>query len=317
MNDLQNDKNTMYLTAEKHLADHATDYATHPKIAPAKTKLSLLIQKISEADARAIVNMTGVAQDKAKERIDLEKICFFVANALNSYGRTTGSHTLEKQSKYEMSVLEHMRDDTLNTTASLLKNLADPIIALLADERLYPADLTKLETERTEFLAMLANPRTAIIHKEEAGSEVDKLMVDTDALLIDIDGFVNTYRFENPVLWEEWYLARNIINTGGGGGNGGGGNPVLEFSGTLPPMVKEVKGPITYNASTPVVLQNNSNVSLSFQLQQSGALTGMPKTVPPMSSINTTLGDMAPNGNEIQITNSDMTQSASYKVTIG
>lgn len=307
MNDTQEDKNTMYLTVEEHLSEHATDYASHPKIAPALVLLSGLIVQISTADAGAIVDNTGVAQDKEEERLDLEKICFKVANALNSYGRNTGNRKLEKVSKYTMTEFEKMRDSDLNTTASLLLNEANPIIALLADDRLAPADLTQLETERVEFLAMLAKPRHAQIEKTTAGSEVDRLMEQADDLLKDIDGYVETYRFENPSLWEEYFLARAIVDTGGGGGGA--------EEGTVNPGQQLKVADITYNAATPVTIEV-SGTTLNFGLANGGALTGGWTGVSPGSEFVTTMGAMGPSGNELVVYNPTGTPG-SYIVTIG
>lgn len=309
MNDVQEDKNTMYLTVEEHLSEHASDYSSHPKIAPALTQLSSLIVQISTADAGAIVDNTGVAEDKEQERLDLEKICFKVANALNSYGRNTGNRKLEKISKYTMTELEQMRDSDLNTTASLLKKTADPIIASLADDRLLPADLTQLETERLEFLDMLAKPRHAQIEKTVAGSEVDRLMDKTDALLTDIDGYVETYRFENTELWEEYFLARAIVDSGSGGGGGD------DYAGNINPGQQLKVADITYNAATPVTIEV-SGTSLNFGLANSGMLTGGWNGVSPGSEFVTTMGAIGPSGNELVVHNPSGTPG-SYTVTIG
>ncbi len=309
MNDVQENKNTMYLTVEEHLTEHATDYASHPKIAPALLLLSGLIVQISDADADAIVNTTGVAQDKEEERIDLEKICFKVANALNSYGRNTGNRKLEKISKYTMSDFEEMRDSDLNTTASLLLNEANPIIALLVDDRLVPADLTQLETERVEFLAMLAKPRHAQIEKTVAGSDVDRLMEQTDDLLKDIDGYVETYRFENVSLWQEYFLARAIVDSGSGGGG------AEEYSESVNSGEQKKVAEITYNAATPITIEV-SGTSLNFGLANSGMLTGGWMGVSPGSEFVTTMGAMGPSGNELVVYNPTGTPG-SYIVTIG
>lgn len=316
MNDHQEDKNTMYLTVEDHLSTHASDYASHPKIAPALIQLSDYIVQISAADGIAISNTTGVAEDKQEERVDLENISYKVANALNSYARNTGNRHLEKISKYTLSDFRAMRDSDINTVASLLHGEATPIIALLADDRLTPADLVQLESERTEFLVMLAKPRHAQIEKTVAGSDVDRLMAKTDLLLKDIDGYVETYRFENESLWQEYNLARAIVDSGGGGGTpGGGGSPVV-FSGSVPAMNSVDEGPVVYNASTPVILENTGGVNLGFQLILGGF--GPPAlNVAPASTVNTTLGAMAPNGDTIRINNNDPSLPGSYVITIG
>jgi len=313
MNDIQEDRNSMFLVAKKYLGEHAIDFSTHPKIAPAKVLLDQLIQQTSEADARAIVNMTGVAEDKAEERVDLEKICFLVSNAANSYGRNIKDRTLEKQTKYEMSDFEGMRDSDLDTTAQLLKKIVEPIIGNLADDRLYPADLVTLETERQDFINMLADPAYAKLDKIEAGTEVDELQEKTTLLLVDVDAYVNTYRFENTALWRGWYLARKIITTGGGGG---GADEATVFTGTLNPFSSAKVTMLPYNAATPVKLESTGADALSFSLTDNGMPVGSPVIVSPGSPVETTLGDMGPSGTELLVQNNSASPG-SYKVTIG
>ncbi|MGE0634908.1 MAG: hypothetical protein AB7G44_12810 [Bacteroidia bacterium] len=314
MNDVQENKYSMYLVVQDHLDDNAASYADHPKIVAAKPIFDQLILDIEEADGQASENITGVADDKGEERDDLEKIAFKVAGALQSYAKDIKDRKLMLKTRQSLSDFKKMRDGTLNIKARHLHKLATPLLPSLVDYRLTPADVALLETERTEYLDMVPETTDAIIDKQVAGEKVDELMKKADNLLLDVDGYVDSYRFENPTLWSDYQLSRAIIDAGGGGGGGGA---EIVFSGTVPPMSNEVKGPVVYNAATPVALQNNSMVTLGFQLQMSGISSGMIVNVPPMSTQNTTLGAMGANGNEIRISNNDMAQSASYTITIG
>lgn len=309
MNDIQENKYSTYLVVQEHLDDHAADYATHPKIPPAKTELDQLISDIEEADGLASENITGVAQDKAEERDDLEKICFKVAAALHSYADDQKDRSLQRKTKYSLSDFRKMRDGVLNIKASHLHKLAAPLLPLLADYRLTPAEHAQLETERAEYFAMIPETRDAIIDRQVAGEKVDLLMKKTDALLLKLDGYVDSYRFENPDLWQEYQLARAIVD------NTGGGNGGEQYSESVNPGQQKKVADIEYNPATEITIEVNGAM-LQFALFTSGIQQGGWINVNPGNEFSTTLGDMAPAGNEIYVFNPGAMPS-DYTLTIG
>ena len=309
MNDVQENKYSMYLVVQDHLDDNALPYSDHPKIVEAKPIFDQLILDMEEADGEASENITGVADDKAEERDDLEKIAFKVAGALQSYAREIKDRKLMLKTKQSLSDFKKMRDGTLNIKARHLHKLATPLLPALVDYRLTPADLALLETERTEYLDMVPETTDAIVDKQVAGEEVDELMKKADDLLLKMDGYVDSYRFENPTLWSDYQLSRNIIDAGGGGGGDD------EYSESVNPGEQKKVAEITYNAATPVTIEV-SGTSLNFGLANSGMLTGGWTGVSPGSEFVTTMGAMGPSGNELLVYNPTGTPG-SYTVTIG
>lgn len=318
MNDIQQAFLNMLLKVQDNLEDNAAAYATHLQIAPTKVLLDAQIQNIIEAAGRATEDTTGVAQDKQQDRDALVKVMYNIAKGVYSFAIDNNNNTLAKKVKYTMSDLEKMQDTQLHFEALRLNTYLTPaIVAALPGYNVSAADIADLPVLTASYFAAIPEVKDAIEGKTIGGNDVDRGIAESRKLLEKLDNYIDSYRTNaaTVALWEEYQLARAIDNPTGGGGGGGGSEVV--FSGTVPPMSSEVKGPVVYNAATPVALQNNSSVTLGFQLQMSGISSGMIVNVPPMSTQNTTLGAMGANGNEIRINNSDMMQSAAYTITLG
>jgi len=318
MDDNQQAYLNMLLKVQDNLEDHALDYADHIRIAPTKVLLDDIILKIIEAAGFATEDITGVGDEKRAERKALETIMYKVAKGVYSYADDNDYLKLRKKVKYTDSDLQGMQDTEIHFKALHLKGYITPVIAAaLVGYRVTAQDITDLGDETTAYYNIIPETKDAIEDRAVAGKKIDRLQDESRILLVKLDNYVDSYKTDATTisLWEEYQLCRAIDDPTGGGG--GGVVSQVVFSGTVPPMNKEVKGPVVYNPSTPANLQNNSNVTLAFQLQQNGLAVGMAINVPPMSNQLTTLGDMAPNGNEILISNSDMAQSAAYVVTLG
>lgn len=305
----------MLLKVQDNLEDNAAAYADHAQIAPTKVLLDTKIQAIIEAAGRATQDLTGYAEDKQLAREALELFMYKVAKGVNAYAEDNNMNTLANKARYVKTEIEKLQDTELHYKATELSTITTPIIALLAGYRVVQDDLDKLNDRLADYFATIPEPKDAIEARALAGKQVDRHQTASRLLLEKLDRYVDSYRTDNIDLWDEYQLARAIDNPTGGGG--GAGSTQQEFTGTVPPMNNQLKGPVTYNAATPVALQNNSNVTLGFQLQQSGAPMGMMTNVPPMSTSNTTMGTMAPGGNEFRIINYDPMQSAAYKITVG
>ena len=144
---------------------------------------------------------------------------------------------------------------------------------------------------------------------------VDDLFDDADVILDKTDTYLKIFRFAPNALYFGYLLARRIDdNTGPGGGGGGGGTGTV-FTGPVNAM-SFATVPVTYNAATPVLLENPGTTTLFYQLYLNGFSSGNQKQIDPAGSDTFLMGEWAANGNEIRIfNNSPMT--GSYKITLG
>jgi hypothetical protein len=312
MDDLQQAFLNMLLKVQDHLEDNAVAYSTHAQIAPAKALLDAKIQGIIEAAGIATEDTTGVTEDKKAARTTLEKSMFKIANALNSYAEDNNLNELAKKARYILSELQTMQDTLLLEKALRLASLITPAInaALVAGYNVTALEITDLGTHTTAYFGAIPQPKDAIEAKAVAGKKIDRLQTESRALLKKIDGYVDSYRFDNVDLWEEYQLARAIDDNPSGGG-------ADVYEDTANPMSTEkIMEELTYNASTPVKFENLGMVALLFALSNNGVSTGNWVSVNPGESQETTMGAMAPSATDMVVQNNSGTPCA-YHVTIG
>jgi hypothetical protein len=121
---------------------------------------------------------------------------------------------------------------------------------------------------------------------------------------------VDSYRFSDVDLWEEYQLARAIDD------NPSGGGADVYVDDVNPMTTEKVIDPLEYNAATPVKFENLGGVILQFALAFNGAATGNWVTVNPGDTVETTMGAMAPGGDSMVVQNNYGTPGE-FRVTIG
>jgi hypothetical protein len=312
MDDLQQAFLNMLLKVQDHLEDNAAAYSTHVQIAPAKALLDAKIQGIVEAAGIATEDITGVAEDKKAARNTLIATMFLVANALNSYAEDNNMNELAKKARYIMSDLQTMQDTLLYEKAQRLPTLITPAIAplLTAGYNITAADLGNLPIHTTAYFTAIPEVKDAIEARAVAGRKIDRLQTESRTLLKKIDGYVDSYRFSNVDLWEEYYMARAIDDN-----PSGGGADVYEDD-VNPNSTEKVIDPLEYNAATPVKFENLGGVMLQFALAFNGVATGSWVTVNPGETVETTMGAMA-SGCDSMVVQNNYGTPGSFRVTIG
>ena len=312
MDDLQQAFLNMLLKVQDHLEDNAAAYSTHLQIAPAKALLDAKIQGIVEAAGIATEDITGVAEDKKAARNTLIATMFLVANALNSYAEDNNMNELAKKARYIMSDLQTMQDTLLYEKAQRLPTLITPAIdpLLTAGYNITDADLGNLPIHTTAYFTAIPEVKDAIEARAVAGRKIDRLQTESRTLLKKIDGYVDSYRFSNVDLWEEYYMARAIDDN-----PSGGGADVYEDD-VNPNSTEKVIDPLEYNAATPVKFENLGGVILQFALAFNGVATGSWVTVNPGETVETTMGAMA-SGCDSMVVQNNYGTPGSFRVTIG
>ena len=312
MDDLQQAFLNMLLKVQDNLEDNSVAYSTNAQRAPTKVLLDAKIQSILEAAGIATEDTTGVTEDKKAARTTLEKSMFKIANALNSYAEDNNMNELAKKAKYIMSDLQKMQDTLLLEKALRLGSLITPVInaALTAGYNITAVELADLGIHTTAYFGAIPEPKDAIEAKAVAGKKIDRLIPESRTLLNKLDGYVDSYRFDNVDLWEEYQLARAIDDN-----PSGGGADVYEDD-VNPSTTEKIVETLEYDAATPVKFENLGGVILQFALAFNGAATGNWVAVNPGATQETTMGAMAPGGDSMVVQNNYGTPG-SFRVTIG
>lgn len=308
-------KYAMYLKTDDFFQDHAADTAGHAQIALKYPLYSAKVVAIGDAMGVADADNTGVTEDKAAQRIDTEQKIFFALTAVASFARDNNNRTLMRNVDFTLSELKKLRDPMLYAHGKKVEEAVIANIAALAPYAYTAGNLLALTTSLALFLAIMTEPKDAIEESAAYRLELARLYRDTDVILEDLDGYMDSYRFSNPLLWDEYKMARAIDDAGGGSG----GSPDHSNEGVLNPSMSEVVLNFTYDPDYTFSISNlGPGMSMEARLQQDGvdvpgAAVRMVAYLMPASGLLSTWGA---SGNQITLRNLDMMQLINYSVSL-
>ena len=200
----------MLLKVDDFFDDHSADTATHSKIAPKHLELKEVIKELEETAGEAGLNHTGVTEDKASLRTELEKLVFTARTAVAGLARDTTDRKLLRKVSFTLNDLRKMSDGNLFFKGSMVRSKASAHMAALADYAYAPAQLTALTDTLAAFLDIASDPLDAIDERAVANERVVALLAQADGLLESLDGYMDTFRFSLPLLHLEYDMARGI-----------------------------------------------------------------------------------------------------------
>lgn len=215
MDSNQKDKYDMLLKVDDFFDDHSADTASHSRIAPKHLELKGVIKDMEEAAMTAEADQTGVTEDKAALRTELEKLVFTARTAVAGLARDTPDRKLLRSVSFTLNDLRKMSDATLFFKGSMVRSRASTHLAALADYAYAPAQLTALTDTLADFLDIASEPLDAIDERAVANEQVAALLAKAEDLLESLDGYMDTFRFSLPMLYTEYSMARGIDDTGG------------------------------------------------------------------------------------------------------
>jgi hypothetical protein len=214
MNTNLKDKLGMYLKVQDNLKTHAEAYVSHPKMAAITKEFTARMDAIYDVASRFELDNTGVTEDKAFGRVRLQEQVYKLSRGLKSLAEDSPQKTLRNRVNFTLAELQQMRDADLLLKAMQVRQFAQPLLESLKEYRIQAADLELLDKLKDEFLHQIPNPKLENEARSIAGLELEQLFAETDLLLMRIDDYLDTYRFEQPLLWEAYQLARGIDHTG-------------------------------------------------------------------------------------------------------
>lgn len=222
MNDIQEDKFSMYLKVTHFLGVNVATLAVNPLFASLKTALDTRIAAITAQDVIAQTNIKGYTEAKNDAEAELENSVLHVARGLRGYYAGLGNKEMVRKVEMSKTDVVQSRDGNLNTQAEIIHGIADPVKALLAPHEVAPADVDALETNRLAFVALFSVPREKQGDGKAAREEMERLFsITDDETLAPLDAQMAVYESVNPVLFSKYDTARMIDNSGGGSGSEG------------------------------------------------------------------------------------------------
>ncbi len=177
---------------------------------------------IGTASAAAYADTTGSADDKATAETALENAAFTLARACASYFKKVNDQTHRAQVNFTRSAIMGLRDATLVSTATLIRDLAYAVRSEpgAVDRGITAARINTLNNARDTFSNLLGAPRATITTRGSLIREIETRVAglmnqldDLDDLVVQFDGTAAGRTFIGA-----WKQARQIVDAGHGPG---------------------------------------------------------------------------------------------------
>ena len=216
MNRHQERKLSMYEVILNFLMDTDPNIISQiPQIDDSITLLGTKITQINDSIGEQIINRKGSTATKEQFRISLIDKTIIVARKVEAFAVNNNNSELAANVKFSFTTVEKMPDNLLVATANLIHDTALSIITDLAAYNLVNANLVDYKTNIDAFFSYLPKPRTGIVAKKDATTELRKLFSETDDLLKNkIDILVSSVESDQPHFYINYNNSRILIDPG-------------------------------------------------------------------------------------------------------
>ena len=318
MDDNQENYLSMLQKVLLFLTEHSTMLLEVPSIATDQGTLNTIVQAWLDDASEGSADLTGHTLNKKTLRADLHKVIFKISRGLTSWASDNNDFKMRNKFDFTDSDWNEMRDNDFYIAAKRSFETANtaPMDTNLAAYRITATDLTNAGVLLGSYYSAIPEPKEKIGERSAANKMLEVHEEAARKLLEEkLDGKIDLFKSDHLEEWEEYQAARGIDDTG----SSGSGSGSQQFTGTVPANDQNKVADITYNASTPVVIEVTSGLSLHFVLTPAGGgpATGAGLTVNNGETKSTTLGDLGPSGAELWAQNTDPASPADFDVTIG
>lgn len=214
MNDLQENKQSMYKTVITVTDEHVADWTSIPGFV---TAYNAFKSKNSEIDVLKLIQVTdstGFAAEKDRKLNLMADKAVKVIGGLNAYAIAVSNDALREKINYPRSAITQARDMDAITYCTIVHDEAFNHETDIADYGVTPADVTDLKNALIDFTAIVQAPRAAIADKKAATDMLPAVFKAADEKLAIMDSIVNTLKETNTAFYEAYYVAREIVDLG-------------------------------------------------------------------------------------------------------
>ncbi|MBK5284453.1 MAG: carboxypeptidase regulatory-like domain-containing protein [Bacteroidia bacterium] len=214
--------------------------------------------KITLIDALNIIaggTTTGVTLDTNLLRQTMSDIAYKCASATFAYASSVNNNTLKAQVDFPRSSFEHFKKEEVNDICQGIHDATNTNIVAVTPFGAKPLDVTDLQTAINLYAAAMQGPRQARISISSAIDQIKTNVSDTLKFLLgeQLDKMTDTLKLSNKIYYNEYYLAREIIDLGSTHGKLRGtisDNSGNALSGAVVIMRLTGQAPIAYQATT-------------------------------------------------------------------
>ena len=312
MNNILENKLSMYQKVQGYMALHTTETAGVSAIATLKTQFDAKVNAILNLAAAANADITGFTVDKQAKRNELKAKILKLSTAIVAHGAMTDNFKLLEKCDETPAAIDAMRDNDFYTYAKLVLNEATPLMTLLAPYGVIATDLTAANTAATTYLTNIQNPRVQINERSRSLNDIEELFVDADTFLKEkLDKVMKVFIATNASLHKGYEGARGIDQTRG--------NTAADYIDNAPAGTITLVVTLPYLAGRTFEIENTGSIPLTFSLSATtDALEGSVLNLDPgqyavrkTTNLNTNTA-----ADKLYVQNPDTAVAGNYKVWI-
>ena len=312
MNNVFENRLSMYQKVNGYLALHASETNSIAAIATLKTQLDANINAILSLAAIADADVTGTTVDKQNKRMAAKTALLKVSTACVAHASMNNLIKLKEKCDLTPNSIDYLRDNDFYAYCKTVSTEANAVVAALAPFGVLPANITALDTAANAFFASIQDPRIQINEASKARLEYEtKFQETSDLINLKLDNVMTVFISSNPSLYNGYLGARSIDDTGA--------QSDPDYAGDAAPAATTLIVKLPYLASRTFTFKNTGTVPLTFSLEEDGGTAaGIPVTVSPGGSAQRITKNL--NGNmhaeSLQVRNTDAGVSGLYEVRI-
>jgi hypothetical protein len=209
----QDNIRTMFQTTLDFLDTNNSVWSATVAFADAVTRAKTGTVAIDQSSDAQQTPISGVTEDKADARADLEEKTLEMADQLSALATKNGDKDLGAKVEMTKSSLDKMTESDLEQTAERVATLANDNVAALADFDVVAGDVSALTAARKTFAGIMSSPRQAAIGRKTQTDSLPQLIANVRSIFRnEIDKMVTKKKKANPDFYSGYFAARIIVN---------------------------------------------------------------------------------------------------------
>ncbi|MCV9385360.1 hypothetical protein [Reichenbachiella ulvae] len=206
-------KLNMYRTVRDWLLSQLSVLSVLPNFSETLTAFGGQLEQIEALDVDKLTTTTGITQDKADARTQLEQLLLRVINILKAYATFADKLSLIPAIDHTPTQLDRASEQLLLSISGKVRETATAEQAAAEPYGLSTELLSSLQAAHEQFATQQNKVRVAIVGKSHSGDQLEARMDAADDLLKEkLDVLMDLTQFTQPELYEEYQGIRIIVD---------------------------------------------------------------------------------------------------------
>lgn len=210
MNNLQDNRLSMYLAVQKNCQANASHWNTNTVAVQAFAEFEQCILTIQQSVRQQARPVTGVSLEKAGTREQMVDKAYVLAQALATYGKAANQLEMVDMVNHTPSTWRKFRSNMAKERVEQVIQAARPLLPQLSPYGIQSEQVTELETLLQAYVEKMSAPRGAISNRHEATRLLRACFLKSDALLEQLDSMLLQYK--DKAFYSTYKHVRQVVN---------------------------------------------------------------------------------------------------------